>query len=119
MPALDDEFAKDLGEFESLEALRTAFGSDLEHEARHEAERETRAELLRQLAARVTFDVPPSLLDREIDRRVEEFVRRLIEQKIDPMQANINWEEFREQQREAAAKRSRRAGPGRSRAARQ
>jgi trigger factor len=51
----------------------------------------------------VSFEVPGSLLDREIDRRVEEFVRRLIEQQIDPMQTNINWEEFRERQKDAAA----------------
>jgi trigger factor len=38
-----------------------------------------------------------------VDRRVEEFVRRLIEQQIDPMRTNINWEEFRERQKEAAA----------------
>ena len=56
----------------------------------------------RQLASRVPFDVPESLLDREIDRRVEEFVRRLIEQQIDPMKTNINWEEFRQRQREPA-----------------
>ncbi len=103
VPELDDEFAKDLGDFDSLEALRTRVRDDLEHEATHEAERDARGELLKQLAARVTFDVPPSLLDREIDRRVEEFVRRLIDQQIDPMKMNINWEEFREKQREAAA----------------
>jgi trigger factor len=58
---------------------------------------------MKQLAGRVAFDVPAALVDREIDRRVEEFVRRLIEQQIDPMRANINWEEFRERQRDAAA----------------
>ena len=62
-----------------------------------------RADLMKQLASRVQFDVPQALLDREIDRRVEEFVRRLMEQQIDPMQTNINWEEFRERQRDAAA----------------
>jgi trigger factor len=103
VPELDDEFAKDLGEFDSLEALRARVRADLEHEAGHEAEREMRAELLKQLSSRVQFDVPASLLDREIDRRVEEFVRRLMEQQIDPMQTNINWEEFRERQREGAA----------------
>ncbi len=103
VPALDDELAKDLGDFESLDALRTRVREDLEHEASHEAEREMRAELLKQLASRVTFDVPASLLDREIDRRVEDFVRRLIEQQIDPMRTEINWEEFRERQREPAA----------------
>jgi trigger factor len=103
VPELDDEFAKDLGEFDSLDALRTRVRSDLEHEAVHEVDREMRAELLKQLSSRVPFDVPASLLGREIDRRVEEFVRRLIEQQIDPMQTNINWEEFRERQKEAAA----------------
>jgi trigger factor len=103
VPDLDDEFAKDVGEFENLGALRARVRGDLEHEARHEVEREMRGDLLKQLAARVAFDVPSSLLDREIDRRVEEFVRRLIEQQVDPMRTNINWEEFREKQREAAA----------------
>jgi trigger factor len=102
LPALDDEFAKDLGAFESLDALRAHVRGDLEHEARHEADRELRGDLLRQLAGRVTFDVPASLVDREIDRRVEEFVRRLVEQQIDPTRTNVNWEEFREQQRDAA-----------------
>jgi trigger factor len=69
----------------------------------HENEREVRGDLVRQLAARVDIEVPATLLDREIDRRVEEFVRRLIEQQVDPMKTNINWEEFREKQRDAAA----------------
>jgi trigger factor len=103
VPELDDELAKDVGEFADLDALRARVREDLEHEAKHEAEREMRADLLTQLASRVTFEVPASLLDREVDRRVEDFVRRLIEQQIDPMRTNINWEEFREKQREAAA----------------
>jgi len=103
VPDLDDEFAKDLGNFENLQALRARVREDLEHQMRHEHEREVRGDLVRQLAERVDFDVPATLLDREIDRRVEDFVRRLIEQQVDPMKININWEEFREKQREAAA----------------
>ena len=100
---IDDEFAKDLGDFASLDALKTRVREDLAHEAKHESDRELRADLMKQLATRVTFEVPQALLEREIDRRVEEFVRRLIDQQIDPMKTNINWEEFREKQREAAA----------------
>jgi trigger factor len=103
VPELDDEFAKDLGDFASLDALKQRVREDLEHEAGHEAEQQIRAELMKQLATRVTFEVPQALLEREIDRRVEEFVRRLIDQQIDPMKTNINWEEFRERQKEAAA----------------
>jgi trigger factor len=100
LPELDDEFAKDLGEFETLDALRSRVREDLEHEARHTAERDVRAELMKQLAARVPFEIPPSLVERELDRRLEDFARRLMEQKIDPRQAGIDWDAFRESQRE-------------------
>lgn len=103
VPDLDDEFAKDLGDFESLDALRTRVRADLEHQMLHENEREVRGELIRQVAERVTIDVPATLINRELDRRIEEFVRRLIDQQVDPMKANINWEDLREKQREAAA----------------
>ena len=72
------------------------------HEAEVSGKRQLRSDLLRQLAARVTFDLPSSLVDREIDRRLEEFARRLTEQRIDPREANIDWAQFREGQREAA-----------------
>jgi trigger factor len=61
-----------------------------------------RNELLKQLSARVTFDIPAPLVEREIDRRLEEFARQLMQQKIDPRQAGIDWAQFRESQREAA-----------------
>ena len=102
LPELDDEFAKDLGEFETLDALRTRVREDLEHEARHAADREVRGELMKQLAARVPFEVPVSLIDRELDRRIEDFARRLIEQHIDPRQAGIDWNAFRDSQRDPA-----------------
>jgi trigger factor len=102
LPELDDEFAKDLGEFETLDALRARVREDLEHEARHAADREVRGELMKQLAARVPFEVPASLVDRELDRRIEEFARRLIEQNIDPRQAGVDWDAFRDSQRDVA-----------------
>ena len=102
LPELDNEFAKDVGDFETLDALRARVREDLEHEARHEAERELRGELMKQLAARVPFEAPASLVDREIDRRLEEFARRLMDQGVDPRQAGIDWNAFRESQREVA-----------------
>ena len=102
VPPLDDELAKDLGEFDSLDALRTRVREDLEHEAGHAAERQVRADVLKQLSSRVPFPVPASLIDREIDRRLEDFARRLMDQRIDPRQANIDWAAFREGQRAPA-----------------
>ena len=102
LPELDDEFAKDLGEFDTLDALTTRVREDLEHDAKHAADRELRGELMKQLAARVPFDVPQSLVEREVDRRLEEFARRLIDQNVDPRQAGIDWNAFRESQRDVA-----------------
>jgi trigger factor len=102
LPALDDEFAKDLGEFETLDALRDRIEKDLTEEAETASRRQVRSDLLKQFAQRVTFEVPGALVEREIDRRLEEFARRLMDQNIDPRQANIDWAQFREAQREPA-----------------
>ena len=103
VPPLDDEFAKDMGEFETLDALRTRVRQDLEAEAREASERQVRADVLKKLAGRVPFPVPGSLVDREVDRRVEDFAHRLTDQRIDPRKANIDWAAFREAQREPAS----------------
>jgi trigger factor len=101
-PALDDELAKDLGEVDTLDALRARVRSDLEHEARHASERQLRDALLAALAGRLPFEAPASLVERELDRRIEAFAQRLMEQGIDPRQAGIDWERFRESQQAAA-----------------
>jgi trigger factor len=102
LPELDDEFAKDVGDFESLAALRTRVRGDMEAEAEHQATQQVRGDLLKALAERITFELPGSLVDREIDRRLEEFVRRLMDQNVDPRKAGIDWGQFREAQREPA-----------------
>ena len=102
LPELDDEFAKDLGEFESLAALRDRVREDMRAEAEEGSKRHVRNELLKQLSQRVTFDLPTSLVDHEIDRRLEEFARQLMQQNVDPRQAGIDWAQFREAQREPA-----------------
>jgi trigger factor len=102
LPELDDEFAKDLGAFESLGALRDRVRADLQQESEEHARQHLRTDLLKQLSDRVTFDLPPSLVEREMDRRIEEFASRLMQQKVDPRQAGIDWGQFRESQREPA-----------------
>jgi trigger factor len=102
LPELDDEFAKDLGAFESLAALRDRVRDDLQQESEEHARQHLRTDVLKQLSDRVTFDLPPSLIEREMDRRIEEFASRLMQQNVDPRQAGIDWGQFRESQREPA-----------------
>jgi trigger factor len=62
-PALDDEFAKSVGDFEDLAALRDRIRSDLEQEAGREADRSVRYQLIQNIVDANPFEVPTSMLD--------------------------------------------------------
>ena len=66
LPALTDEFAREVGEFASIDALKAAIRTDLEAEARREADTRVRGELIDQIAAANNVSVPPSLMDRAL-----------------------------------------------------
>jgi trigger factor len=102
VPPLDDDLAKEVSDAETLEALREQVRDGLQREAQREADRKLRADLLKALAGKVTFDVPEVLIERDIDRRTQEFIRQLIEERIDPRQAGIDWDAFRKDQRPPA-----------------
>jgi trigger factor len=99
--ALDDDFAKEVSDVETMEALRARVREDLQKGAEADADHQVRHDLLQQLSTRLSV-APDVLVDQEVDRRLEEFVRRLMEQGLDPMQVNVDWQDFRERQRASA-----------------
>ena len=104
VPPLDDDLAKEVSSADTLEKLREQVREQLTREAAHEAERKLRSDLLEALAARVTFEVPAVLVDRDLDRRTQELIGRLLAEGVDPRQAGIDWQAFRDDQREAASR---------------
>jgi trigger factor len=94
---LDDDFAKEVSDLETLDALRDRVRADLQKGAEHDAEHQVRHEVMQTLASRLKA-APEVLVNQEIDRRLEDFVRRLMEQGIDPVKAGIDWDDFRERQ---------------------
>ena len=98
---IDDEFAKEVSEVDTLDALRDRIREDLQKGAEQEADHQVRHDLLQALSTRLKT-APDVLVDQEIDRRLEDFVRRLMEQGLDPMKVNVDWQDFREKQRAAA-----------------
>ena len=102
MPDLDDAFAKSVGDFESLEALKGRIAGDLRREAEIETRRGVRRDLLRQLAGRLTAEVPDALVEREIARRLEQVAGAMAQQGMDPRTANVDWNALREEQRAPA-----------------
>lgn len=67
LPELDDEFAKGIGEFETLEALRTRIREDLDADARQRADGEVRRQLVDRLIEANPFELPASMIARYID----------------------------------------------------
>ncbi len=80
LPDLNDEFAKSLGEFETVGAVRKQIRDNMEHERKHTAEREAKDKLVAELVKRNDFEVPESLVDRQIDLRLERGLRALAAQ---------------------------------------
>jgi trigger factor len=67
LPTLDDAFAREVGDFESLDALRSTVRADLEEHARREAEAAVRQQLIDEVASANPFAVPPSWVGQIIE----------------------------------------------------
>ena len=80
LPELNDDFAKELGEFSTLDDVRQRIREGMEHERRHEAERAAKDKLLAELIRRNEFEVPEALVERQIDVRLERGLRALAAQ---------------------------------------
>jgi len=80
LPELNDEFAKELGEFSSLDQVRKQIRENMLAERKHEAEHEAKNKLVAELVKHNDFEVPESLVDRQIDLRLERGLRALAAQ---------------------------------------
>jgi trigger factor len=80
LPELNDDFAKELGEFTSVEQVRNQIRENMQAERKHDAEREAKDKLVNELVKRNEFEVPESLVDRQIDLRLERGLRALAAQ---------------------------------------
>ena len=80
LPELNDEFAKELGEFSSLDQVRKQIRENMEAEKRHTAEQGAKDKLVADLVKQNDFEVPESLVDRQIDLRLERGLRALAAQ---------------------------------------
>ncbi|WP_066365881.1 trigger factor [Neobacillus fumarioli] len=78
IPALDDEFAKDVDdEVETLDALKEKIKTRLEENKKHEAEHHVRDSVVEKAAENAEVDIPPVMIENEIDRMIQEFGQRL------------------------------------------
>ncbi|KYP80369.1 trigger factor [Ferroacidibacillus organovorans] len=109
LPELDDEFAKDVSEFETFEEYKKSVVENLEHQRAHEREHEIENEIIEKVVAGATLEVPDVMVEQEIDAQLNEFGQRLAQQGI-PLDAykeftGATTEELRQQFREDAIRR--------------
>jgi trigger factor len=72
-PALDDAFAREVGDFESLDALRSTVRGDMERHAQHEIEAGVRQQLIDQIISANAFDVPKSWVQQFVENYAEAY----------------------------------------------
>lgn len=77
LPELDDEFAKDVSEFETLEALKADLKSKLQEKKDLEANDEFENKLVDAVIAGMKADIPACMYERKIDEMVQDFAYRL------------------------------------------
>lgn len=82
LPEWNDDLAKEVGEFQTLDELRTRVRADLEQQAKRAADRTYADKVLDQLAGQAALKYPPVLLEQEVDDLLEDLDNRLREQRL-------------------------------------
>ena len=84
LPELNDDFAKELGQFADLNELRLRLRENLEAEKKHKAEHEGKDKIVDELLKRNEIAVPESMIEHQIDVRLERGLRALAQQGMRP-----------------------------------
>jgi trigger factor len=103
LPELNDDFAKELGHYESYAALETSVSDYIAARKRRSVEAETKDRLFAAMIDRFTFPVPESLVQDQIDVRLERGLRALAAQGMQPDQMRkLDFTRLRVAQRDSA-----------------
>ncbi len=76
LPELDDEFAKDLGDYENIKTLKKELTKNLKERAQYESESLFHQALVDELIKRNDIDVPPSMLQKYLDAVIDDLKKR-------------------------------------------
>lgn len=111
LPELDDEFAKDVSEFDTLEEYKADLRKKLEERAKQEEENYKRETVVEKAAQNAEIDIPQVMIDHEVEHMVQDFEQRLRFQGLDLETyfklADTSLEQLKEQFKEDAEKRIR------------
>ncbi|MGL4730515.1 MAG: trigger factor [Clostridium sp.] len=106
LPAIDDEFAKEVSEFDTLEEFKNDIKANLDKSNESRTEREYEEAVIAAAVANATIDIPESMVNREISGMLKDLETRLQYQGLTLEKyfqfTNTSEEEFRNQMKEVA-----------------
>ena len=108
LPKLDDEFAKDVSEFDTLEELKASIKEKKEKENEAKAKAEIEEAAVNTVCDNTKIDIPSGMIENEIDEMIQDMDRRLSYQGMNIEQylkfINKSMADFREESKETAEK---------------
>ena len=108
LPAIDDELAKKVSKFETLDELKADIRKNLEENAEHTAENDQKSAAIEMATNNITVDIPAVMIDNRVTAMIQEMAMRLEQQGMKLEQylqyAGTDIAKLREQYRETAEK---------------
>ena len=104
LPEANDDFAKDLGDYQTLDEVKEAIRKSILAERENRAREETKHQIIEKLVDEHPFPVPDSYVDRQIEIGLENQLRQLASQGVDPRQLKLDWAKIREAQKDRATR---------------
>ena len=102
MPELNDDFAKDLGDFQSIDELRDEVRKSIFREREHAAQSEAKNKLIDALVDQHEFAVPETYVDNQVQSTIEGQLRQWQSQGMDVSKLKLDWAKLRESQHDRA-----------------
>ena len=108
LPEINDEFAKKLGQYETLDALKNAINDNLNEGYNKRVEQELNEQIYKDLIEKTDFELPESMVDYELDNIIDEIEKTLKYYNKSMEEQGMTKEMLAEKHRETAEKKVRR-----------
>ena len=100
LPDLNDDFARDLGDFQSIDEVRDEIRKAIFREKDYDAQVKAKNDLVDQIVAMHDFPVPEAYIDDRIEHMLDDRLRSLQAQGVDTSKIRIDWQKLRQNQYE-------------------
>lgn len=104
LPVLDDEFARDLGDYQTLDELKETVKKSIFQEKQYSAQQTAKEALLDRLVEANDFPIPEIYIDRQIENQFRAQVREVTGRDVDLSTLKLDWGKIREAQKDKAVR---------------